>query len=88
MVLLPIWNAALDRFVRFKVTGLPLPLAVVNVTVLVVAPPIVAIGSLNVTVTLSPASALPAVPPTLFVDDIEIGTGPAPSAGAVAANEP
>src|SRR4051794_10775138 len=58
------------------------------VTVLVVAPPIVAIGSLNVTATLSPASAFPAVPAALFVDDIEIGTGPAPSAGAAAANEP
>ncbi len=43
-------------------------------------------GSLNVTAIVSPASALPAVPPALLDDVTRIGTGGALSTGTVEAN--
>ena len=64
-------------------TGLLLPFEVESATV--EDPPLAVTGSLNVTVTVSPVSALPPVPPALFAEAIEVGTGPAPSAGALGA---
>ena len=74
------------RPVMFSLTAVPAPDVVLRVTV-DVATPSAASGSLNVTVTVSPASALPAVPPDLFVEEISVGTGEAASAGIVEANE-
>src|SRR5437868_3588146 len=57
-----------------SVTGLLFPFAVDSVTD---DDPPAFTGSLNATVTVSPFSALPTVPPALFAEPIAIGTGDA-----------